>query len=122
MTHSRRYFLGATASLVAAAWGVASLRGQSRPRPPFAPPPIDPFPNGPFDESPPPDRRLSATERMKINQAKIAKDMERLKGAVSELQHEFDTNNTTAVLSLAAVRKTEEIEKLARDIRGLIRG
>jgi hypothetical protein len=122
MMHSRRHFLGVTASLLASAWGAASLRAQSQPRPPSAQPPIDRFPNEPLDRSPLPEPRLSAAQRMKMNQEKIAKDMDRLKKAVSELQKEFDANNTTAVFSIAAVRKTEEIEKLAREIKGLIRG
>jgi hypothetical protein len=48
--------------------------------------------------------------------------MVRLKEAVDGLEKEFATNNTSTVLSMAAVRKTEEIEKLAREIRGLMRG
>jgi cell division protein ZapA (FtsZ GTPase activity inhibitor) len=59
---------------------------------------------------------------LKANQADIEKDMVRLKAAVGELEKEFGSNDTTAVLSLAAVHKTEEIEKLARHIRDLVRG
>jgi hypothetical protein len=69
-----------------------------------------------------PRRTLTDDERMKMNQEQIKKNMTRLKEAVEALEKEFAANNTTTVLSMAAVRKTEEIEKLARDIRTLVRG
>jgi cell division protein ZapA (FtsZ GTPase activity inhibitor) len=59
---------------------------------------------------------------MKMNQAEIEKDMVRLKAAVAELEKEFNSNDTTNVLSMAAVHKAEEIEKLARHIRDLVHG
>lgn len=59
---------------------------------------------------------------MKTNQEEIKKNMARLKEAVGELQKDFDANSTTSVLSMNAVHKTEEIEKLARQIRSLMRG
>jgi hypothetical protein len=121
MTQSRRNFLGLVASLLASTWGAASLVAQGQERLPPPPMPGPPFPEGSFGD-PLPERRLSPAERMKMNQAQIRKDMVRLKAAVDELQKEFDSNNTTTVLSMAAVRKTDEIEKLAREIRGLVRG
>jgi len=122
MTQSRREFLGAAVSLTALSWGAMSLGAQSQVPLPQAPMPIDPFPRQPSIGGPMPERRVSAAERMKMNQAQIKKNMTRLKEAVGELEKEFESNSTTTVLSLAAIRKTEEIEKLARDIRGLIRG
>jgi hypothetical protein len=114
--------LGVAASLVAAL-GAGSLMAQSQAPLPLPQGPVsrDPFPTEPIG-GPMPERRLSDAERMKMNQAQIKKNMIRLKEAVGELEKEFASNNTTAVLSMAAVRKTEEIEKLARDIRGLVRG
>jgi hypothetical protein len=122
MRQSRRAFLGTAAFLTAWMWGAWSLAAQNQTSPPNMPTPVDPFPNVPFGNDPLPERKLSAADRMKMNQAKITKDMERLKEAVGELQKEFDEHHTTAVLSMSAVRKTEEIERLAREIRGLIRG
>jgi hypothetical protein len=123
MIQSRRNFLGAVASVVAApAWGAGLLAAQSQGQAPRLPTPGNPFPNGPFDQNPTPEPKLSAAQRMKMNRAQIEKDMTRLKAAVGELEKEFDSNDTTTVLSMAAVRKTEEIEKLARHIRELVRG
>jgi hypothetical protein len=129
MTQSRRNFLGAAASAVmASAWGAGLLAAQSQMPVPRLPMPMpgagSPFPNnGPFGDIPPaPPPRRNPTQQLKINQAEIEKDMARLKAAVGDLEKEFDSKDTTAVLSLAAVRKTEEIEKLARHIRDLVRG
>jgi hypothetical protein len=123
MSPSRRSFLGAAASLVAvSAWGAASLAAQSQGQMPM-PTPLDRFPI-PQDAlgGPMPSPSLSPAERMKMNQAEIKKNMARLKELVGDLQKDFDANNTTSVLSMNAVHKTEEIEKLARQIRGLVRG
>ena len=125
MSQSRRNFLAAAASAVmASAWGAGLLAAQSQMPVPRLPLPGGgrPFPDGPFGDAPMPPPRRSTTQQMKINQAEIEKDMLRLKAAVGELEKEFDSNDTTAVLSMAAVRKAEEIEKLARHIRDLVRG
>jgi hypothetical protein len=106
--------------VVAAAWGARAL-AQSQGQLPRMPMPSDQFPPQSIG-GPMPQRTLSTAERMKMNQEQIKKNMVRLKEAVDGLEKEFATNNTTTVLSMAAVRKTEEIEKLAREIRGLMRG
>jgi hypothetical protein len=128
MTPSRRNFLAMTASVAAASVWASGLLGAQRQAPgiPFPrqgnpfPTPRSPFPDGSLDPAPPP--RRNPAQQMKMNRDEIAKDMERLKAAVADLEKEFDVNDTTEVLSLGAVRKTEEIEKLARHIRGLVRG
>ena len=122
MTHSRRYFLGVTAFLAGSAWGARAWAGQNRPLFPPPSPPNNPFPSGPFDEPPLSQRNRNDDKRMKANQEKISKSMEQMRKAVHDLQKELDDHSTTAVFSTTAVRKTEEIEKLAREIRGLIRG
>ena len=122
MFQSRRSFLGAAASLAAASvWGVASLGAQSQD--PIALPnmPRMPIPQDAIGPAPP-EPKINPAERMKRNQAEIEKSMTRLKEAVGELQKDFDANSATSVLSMSAVHKTEEIEKLARQIRSLMRG
>ena len=122
MTHSRRHFLGVTAFLVGSAWGARAWAGQNRPLFPPPPPRDSPFPSGPFDEPPLSQRNRNDDKRMKANQEKITQNMAQLQEAVHDLQKELDDHSTTAVFSATAVRKTEQIEKLAREIRGLIRG
>ncbi len=59
---------------------------------------------------------------LKANREAIAKDVARMSGLVDELQKEFKENDTTEILSLDVLRKSEEIEKLAKHIRDLVRG
>jgi hypothetical protein len=129
MIESRRNFLTAAAALAVSACGAGLLAAQG-PEPGFPPPtsgpplgPGFPFPdrNGPLDE-PVPTAKKSTAQQMKENQAEIEKDMVRLKAAVAELEKEFNSNDTKKVLSMAAIHKTEEIEKLAKHIRGLVHG
>lgn len=126
MSPSRRNFLGAAAaSLVAvSAWSAGSLAARPQGQVPTPMPmsgerlPIPQDAMGP----PRPEPSLSPAERLKMNQANIKKNMTRLTEAVGELQKDLDANSTTSVLSMNAVHKTEEIEKLARQIRGLLHG
>jgi hypothetical protein len=59
---------------------------------------------------------------LKANQEDIKKDVDRLSELVSELRKGLDDGDTKDVLSLDVIHKTEEIEKLAKQIRGLVRG
>lgn len=65
-----------------------------------------------------PDPRLI----LKQNQQDIKKDVTRLTEVVAELQKSLDDSDTKEVLSLDVIHKTDEIEKLAKQIRSLVRG
>jgi len=56
------------------------------------------------------------------NQKDIKKDIEKLFQLASELKEQVEKTDATTVLSLTMVRKTEEIEKLARTIRDRAKG
>ena len=118
MSESRRTFLGAAAAFAAvSAWGAVSLAAQSQGQTGSAP---NPYPS-PFG-GPIPERLVSPADRMKLNQVQIKKSSARLAEVVGELQKDLEANDTTNVLSLGVIRKAEEIEKLARQIRTLVRG
>lgn len=55
-------------------------------------------------------------------QKDMKKDVERLYQLASDLKAEVDKTDATAVLSLAMLKKTEEIEKLAKQIRDHAKG
>ncbi len=60
----------------------------------------------------------SAEKRMlEENQKDIKKKVEKLYDLAAELKAEVDKTDSSKVLSLNLVRKAEEIEKLARDIK-----
>ncbi|HKW87985.1 MAG TPA: hypothetical protein VJN21_04440 [Candidatus Acidoferrales bacterium] len=78
-------------------------------------------PPGALPETP----RLTPAERKAIltdDQKQIKKDVEELYGLAQDLKTQSEKMDSTAVLSIQFVQKTEEIEKLARKIRGLARG
>jgi hypothetical protein len=88
------------------------------------PVPLPPPPRrGPDDKddtsSPTPGAKKAVLEQ---NQKDIKKDVERLYELASELKTEVDKTDATAVLSLAMVKKAEEIEKLARQIKDHAKG
>jgi hypothetical protein len=71
--------------------------------------------------SPPPVRlpngKLQRDEILKAEHKKALADCDRLLKMAEDLKIELE-RNSSHVLSLGAIRKTEEIEKLARRIRG----
>jgi hypothetical protein len=117
-THSRRGFLGAAAALAAASAFGAGPQLQQQPRP------VPQTPGFPDDSSTrfPPSRKPDPRAILKQNQEDIKKDVARLTEVVAELQKSLDDSDTKEVLSLDVVHKTEEIEKLAKQIRSLVRG
>lgn len=63
------------------------------------------------------DPKVQLREDQKI----LRRDVDRLLQMVKELKAESDNTPETQVLSLSLVKKTEDIEKLARQIRDRIR-
>lgn len=56
------------------------------------------------------------------NQKDIKKKVDKLYDLASELKAEVDKTDSSKVLSLNLLRKAEEIEKLARDIKNRSKG
>jgi len=59
---------------------------------------------------------------LEANQKDIKKNVEKLYDLASELKAEVDKTDSIQVLSVAMLRKTEEIEKLAKEIRSRAKG
>ena len=60
-------------------------------------------------------------EQLKENQKNLRRDADHLLQLAQELKDEADKTEQTDVLSLSLIHKAEEIEKLARQIKGLAR-
>ncbi len=106
---NRRSVLGILALALSA--GPAPLMAQR--------PPETPFPRPPESEPlPKPNER----ELLKANQKDLKRDVRRLLEVAQDLQKEVEKTDSSAVLSVSVVRKAEEIERLAKHIRGLARG
>ena len=107
MRESRRVFLELAFGAVATA-GAPHAFAQNPPAPGPTIPPLPPL-------------HTRDREYLKENQARIKKDVARLSQLVEELQQGLDDSDTREVLSLDVLHKTEEIEKLAKQIRDLVR-
>jgi hypothetical protein len=108
MRESRRVFLGLAFGAVAAAGAPDAFAQQNPPAPTPTIPPLPPL-------------HTRDREYLKENQARIKKDVTRLSQLVDELQQGLDDSDTREVLSLDVLHKAEEIEKLAKQIRDLVR-
>jgi hypothetical protein len=67
--------------------------------------------------APPAERRM-----LEENEKDIKKKVEKLYDLATELKAEVDKTDSSKVLSLNLIRKAEEIEKLARDIKNRSKG
>ena len=115
MYSSRRVFIGASLSFAASA--AAAWAAQQGPPAPQLPPPFPP-PERP--ELPRNQKRNRAL--LKANRDAIDKDVTRMSELIEALQKQLKESDTTDILSVDVIRKSEEIEKLAHRVRDLVRG
>jgi hypothetical protein len=122
MKKTRRGFVKALtvmASFLAAgsALGQTQIRKPTLPKPPT---PGDPQERDKNEEVPDPQ----ATNRtsMRQNEKEFRAGVERLYQLSSELREEMQKTTTTNVLSVRMYKKTEEIEKLAKQLKSKARG
>lgn len=117
MNTERRRFI--TGMAVAFAGTPALLAaGQGR-RPDNSHIPQIPDAAGPDDVPLPP--RADPKVQLKEDQKELRRDVDRLLQMVKDLKDESDKTPETDVLSLSLVKKAEDIEKLAHQIRDRIR-
>ena len=117
LVETRRSFV--TAILVAAAasgWIGGSAFSQN--------PPVVPGRRPASEQGPPetPDVPTADKRMLDENQKEIKKKVERLFDLASELKTEVEKTDATTVLSIGMVKKAEEIEKLARQIKDRAKG
>jgi hypothetical protein len=91
------------------------------------PPPPRPSPNAPDQNFPPgldgPKLAPEDTKGIKKqNQIEIQSDVTKLSQLVSDLKGQVDRINTDSTLSLSIVKKAQQIEKLAKQIKDLAKG
>jgi hypothetical protein len=119
MFENRRNFLtilvGAAAPL---AIFVKRLAGQGKP----APPPIDRAQNPEKNDGESPTPKSATKAILEANDKDIKKNVERLYELASELKTEVEKTDSVQVLSLGMLKKAEEIEKLAHEIKSRAKG
>jgi hypothetical protein len=64
----------------------------------------------------------SSKAMLEERQKNIKKDVEKLYNLAAQLKTEVEKTDSTSVLSVSMLKKTEEIEKLARQIRDHAKG
>ncbi|HZV87112.1 MAG TPA: hypothetical protein VFF95_06170 [Candidatus Binatus sp.] len=119
MSDTRRRFLTALAGTgTLLLMRVASLGGQARPtgRPPVTDPNQEPENSDALPAKSPTKALLEANEK------DIKKNIEKLYQLASDLKAEVEKTDSSRILSLALVKKAEEIEKLAHDIKTRAKG
>jgi peptidoglycan hydrolase CwlO-like protein len=109
-----KWVAGAAGMVSVGAW-LASGQDASQRNPSRTSPSGDATPDATLD----PKRAKAILEQ---NQKDIKKDIEKLFQLASELKEQVEKTDATTVLSVAMVRKTEEIEKLAHSIRDRAKG
>ena len=120
MIAERRFFLSGLAAALAGARVSLSAGQRQGPAPRFPQVPDASTSNGqPGDVPLPP--RANPKVQLKEDQKTLRHNVDHLLQLVKELKEEADKTPETDILSLSLVKKAEEIEKLARQIRDLAR-
>jgi hypothetical protein len=119
MSNTRREFL----TVLGAAAPVFLMRAQnpaSQGRPSSRPSAPDSTPES--DDSSAPGAKSPTKSLLEANEKDIKKNIEKLFQLATDLKAEVEKTDSSQVLSLAMVKKAEEIEKLARDIKTRAKG
>ena len=116
MHQSRRSLLRLLPAALTLSAFAFSLRGQE----PF--PPARQHPGRPGDDSSNLPEKPSTKAILEENQKDMKKNVEKLFDLASELKEQVEKTDSTSTLSLALVKKAEEIEKLARQIKERAKG
>ena len=119
MLDTRRAFL----TMLAGAGTVVVMRaqtdrGQTKP----TGRPSVPDPSADADASGPPREKSTTKMALEANEKDIKKNIEKLFQLATDLKTEVEKTDSSQVLSLAMVKKAEEIEKLAREIKTRAKG
>src|ERR1700730_2438625 len=121
MWESRREFvriLAATAGIAAAGSGM--MLAQIRPTYQNPPAPADPQERDKNADAP--DLQTPNRAVMIKNEREFRVGVERFEQGTGERREELQKTTTTNVLSVRMYKKTEEIEKLAKQLKGKVRG
>jgi hypothetical protein len=134
MNKQKRFFLaglscvavGTVAEFIAGrtwAGALATQRGMPTP-PPASDPPSGMPQNAPATPLAGPnlDPRIDPKQILEHNDSQIHDSVEKLYFLAAQLKAEVERTNSQNVLSLAMVQKCEQIEKYAKQIKGLAKG
>jgi hypothetical protein len=122
MKTGRRFFLsGIAATLAGTRALLAGSQDQRHDNPSQLPQIPDASSSGRPDDLPLPPRAADPKVHLKEGQKALRRDVDHLLQLAKDLKDESDKTPETDVLSLSLVKKAEEIEKLAHQIKDRIR-
>jgi hypothetical protein len=99
---------------------ITALQGQGRPqRPTTTGSDSNTDPNG---DAPALPEKSTTKAMLEANEKDIKKNIEKLFELASDLKAEVEKTDSSQILSLALLKKAEEIEKLAHDIKTRAKG
>lgn len=123
MLYSRRNIMVNLAATAAVVVSESVLRAQ---QPHVTPEPEGrpnmPDPNHPWGLGSHPDKPIDAKTMAKQNQAEVKASVEKLYVLIGELKEQVEKSDATLTLSVSVVKKSKEIEKLAKHVKNLARG
>lgn len=123
MRYSRRSVMltlvgGASALAAATVLNATPQRPSIEPRPyPNAPDPAHPWGLSGHQ-----DRPTASKTMDKQNQAEVKASVEKLYVLITELKEEVERPNASAVLSVSVLKKSQQIEKLAKHVKNVAKG
>jgi hypothetical protein len=121
MKTGRRFFLSSVAATLAGTRGLlAASTAQHHDNSAHIPQIPDASNSGATDDAPLPPRADPRTQ-LKEDQKELRRDVDRLLQLAKDLKDQSDKTPETDVLSLSLVKKVEDIEKLAHQIKDRIR-
>ena len=123
MRYSRRSVMltlvgGASALAAATVLNATAQRPNIEPRPS----PNTPDPAHPWGLAGHHDRPTESKTMDKQNQAEVKASVEKLYVLISELKEQVEKSDANAVLSVSVVKKSQQIEKLAKHVKDLAKG
>lgn len=123
MSYSRRRLMltlmGGAGALAA---GTALYSEPQRVNPQPKPSPNTPDPAHPWGLGGHDDRPTESKAMDKQNQAEVKASVEKLYVLISELKEQVEKSDANAVLSVSVVKKSQQIEKLAKHVKDLAKG
>lgn len=119
MRDSRRNLLRTILTATPAIFMAAPIGGAQDP---FPKPPSPMRSNEDDEANRNPNAKPSTKVLLEENQKDIKKNIEKLFELASQLKEQVEKTDATTVLSLSMVKKAEEIEKLARQIKERAKG
>jgi hypothetical protein len=119
MLQSRRSLFQSFAGVTTALAASPLLFSQARPAPQPLPSPNAPNPNYPQGMNGPGPTPVDKKAINQENQKQIREDIDRMYVLISDLKQEISVTNTGSVLDVSFVKKAQQIEKLAKQVKEL---